>query len=577
MTRHPGARALVVALLALTALQGCAYYNTFYLSRKYYYRATLGEPYAIDGPSSQQVQNYNKAIDYSKKLIANYPKSKWVDDAWLMWARALIGRDDPLQTATMLRDFTVKYPESPLVNEATFYLGLAFRAARRNAEAVATLDEFLSKAPKDALAPYAHFERARALLALQRPGDAADAAGVVLERWPKSTLAERSRSLRAEARFAQGAFDDARADYNYMGTHSRTDEERFNFLLREADCIEGARRYDESLALLQDAISHERAPVHGDTTGGKVYAAPVGVGADRFGRLTIRIGTVHLLAGRLEPALEAYRRTIFDYPRTGLAAEAQYRIGYAYETVADDFASAREAYAKVKEQGGSQTFIAQAAQRLATLDQIEKFRVAGGDSLQRRAEKHFLLAEQYLFQLDKPERALDQYAQVVDSLGGTSWAAKAMTAQGWVLSHKLSRESEAESLWWHVVREFPATEAQLAARDYLERAGQVVPPELIKLPQAPLPPADTTRLTPPPDVPPLGGLPPSRLYGADSLRVAPRGVAAPGGALSSPPPPAAPDSLRAPGAMPPGPMFPAGRDSLGRPIYPPRDTTSRKP
>src|SRR5580765_1128122 len=65
----------------------------------------------------------------------------------------------------------------------------------------------------------------------------------------------------------------------------------------------------------------------------------------------------------------------------------------------------------------------------ASLDKLAKFRAASGDSSSRRAEAGFLLAEQYLFQLDKPERAIDAYASVVDSLPGTPWAGKARSEE----------------------------------------------------------------------------------------------------------------------------------------------------
>ena len=60
-------------------------------------------------------------------------------------------------------------------------------------------------------------------------------------------------------------------------------------------------------------------------------------------------------------------------------------------------------------------------------------------------------------------------------MSGTPYQAKAMTAQAWVLENKLKRKASADSLWWEVVRFHPATEAQLAARDYLERDGGTVP------------------------------------------------------------------------------------------------------
>ena len=98
------ARLLSAALLALlTAVSvSCAYYNTFYLARKYYMRATDGQPYEVDRENTSQRSNYNKSADYSKKVLGVHPNSKWVDDAWLMWARTFIGTDDPLKAVAML-------------------------------------------------------------------------------------------------------------------------------------------------------------------------------------------------------------------------------------------------------------------------------------------------------------------------------------------------------------------------------------------------------------------------------------------------------------------------------------------
>ena len=83
--------ALVAALALLSS--SCAYYNTFYLAKRYYTTATAGLPYAVDKQTGAQTGNFQKSIDYSKKLIAGHPKSKWVDDAYLLWAQALLGKN----------------------------------------------------------------------------------------------------------------------------------------------------------------------------------------------------------------------------------------------------------------------------------------------------------------------------------------------------------------------------------------------------------------------------------------------------------------------------------------------------
>ena len=480
-------RILPVVIVLAVAASSCAYYNTYYLAKKYYDLATLKQPYLVDrdhiADPGGTSQNFRKSIDYSKKVLAQYAKSKWVDDAYLLWARSLLF-DDPLQTVNMLGDFTVRYPKSSVTPEARFYLGVAYRQAHKYKDALATLDEFLSKHPKHNLVPYAHLERSRVLGSLNRWQEAAEAAEQTVQKARTPLLVQLARTTHADAAFHQGDYAAARADYLVLERQSRDDEERLKYVFLEADCLEAARQYDEELRLLTSAQSHEIPPPPQDNTPGA--PAPPPPPNDRFGRIEIRIGTVHLLAGHLVPALDAYRSVIHGYPRTPIAAEAQYRVGYAYETVADDFTRAKEEYAKVKDVGaGNVSFTAQSVTRANNLARIIQFK-GGRDTVATKAEAQFLLAEQYLFQLDKPDRALQEYQRIAQQFQGTPWEAKAMVAEAWVLSRKLNQRREADSLWWEVVYRHAATEGQLAARDYLERDGATVPDSLIKLPEKPL-------------------------------------------------------------------------------------------
>ncbi|HEY3215695.1 MAG TPA: tetratricopeptide repeat protein [Candidatus Eisenbacteria bacterium] len=493
----------VLLPLALLA-SSCAYYNTYYMARKYYDRATGRLPYAVEQTDPATVANYDRAIEYAKKVIANYPKDKWADDAYLMWARALLGKDDPLETVNMLRDFPSRYPKSSLKNEAVFYLGVGAKKARKYTEALEALDEFLKRAPSSSLAPYAHLERASAMRALERPGEAAAAASQVIERFPKSKLRDRALNARAEALLVHGDHARARQDFRALGTRARTDEERFGYLLKEADCLEAARDYGGELGLLRDALSHELEPSVADSGRATTYAAPTSSG-QRYARLLLKIGTVHLLEGRRDDALSAYRHVISSFPRTLLGAEAQYRVAYLYETLADDFERARVEYGRVKDVFPASPFATQAAERLVSLERLAQYRGAGVDSVGKKVEAGFMLAELYLFQLEKPDRAIQEYRMIARAHAGTPYAAKAMNAEAWVLRHRFDRASEADSVLWAVVHQYPATEAQLDARDYLEFAGKVVPPELIKLPERLLARSDPAPpLTQPPPSPRLG-------------------------------------------------------------------------
>ena len=554
---HARLARLGVALLLAGATASCAYYNTFYLARKYYMKATEGQPYEVDREGTTQRQNYTKSADYAKKLLGVYPKSKLVDDAWLMWARTLLGTDDPLKAVAMLQEFESRFPRSKLRPDAEFFLGLAYRAARKHEQAVASFDEFLVQAPKHLLAPYALYERSKAYMSLQRYREAAESAGQILDRYPRHVIYDRALRQRAEARFQQHDWVGARADFHSIGDRALSDEERQRFLLRELDCLEASRSYDESRALLRDARSHVPPPpplpasprsgtnVTGSPQGGVLPASvppPAAImrtpAEQEYGRLTLRMGGVELLAGHVDQAIELYRSVLHDYPRSELSAEAQYRIGYAYETGADDFERARTEYQHVKEQIGTSHYVQQTQRRLDNLDRIDRFRSAvGQDSLARKAEGHFLVAEHYLFNLERPERALEEYRSIFDSTSVPSVRARALNAQAWVLSRKLQQKPAADSLFWKVVREFPATESQLAARDYLEGEGQAVPESLIVAPKEfakPLLDTGDPLTQPPSGTPRLGERPaPGTIVDPGSLEYGP-GTTAPLGNFNTP-------------------------------------------
>jgi tetratricopeptide (TPR) repeat protein len=506
----------VGALLLVCVTASCAYYNTFYLARKYYMKATDGQPYEVDRDGTTQRTNYTKSADYAKKLLGVYPKSKFVDDAWLMWARALVGTDDPLKAVAMLQEFETRFAKSDLRPDAEFFLGLAYRMAHKHELAVASFDEFLAQAPKHPLVPYAFYERSKAFMSLERYREAAESAGQVLERFPRHVIADKALRQRAEARYQQHDWAGARADFHVIGDRALTDDERLRYLLREVDCLESSRDYNAARALLHDARSHVTVPpplpvmprVSATASAPGVSPQnqqPVSVvrtpAEERYGRLTLRMGGVELLDGRVEQAVELYRSVFQDYPRSQLSAEAQYRIGYAYETGSDDFERARAEYAKVREQAGQSQFAQQAQSRLDNLDRIDRYRTAAGaDSLARKAEGRFLVAEHYLFSLERPDRALEEYRAIYDSASNATVRARALNAEAWLLSRKLDRKSAADSLFWKVVREYPATEGQLAARDFLEAEGQVVPESLIVAPKELSKPLldTTTPLTQPP-------------------------------------------------------------------------------
>jgi TolA-binding protein len=472
---------LALALALAWALAGCAYYNTFYLARKNFDVASQGKPYPDERVTGGATQTLDKSINFSKIVISRYPKSKWVDDAYLLWARALLGKGDPFQAAEMLERFDARYPNSPIRGDARFFLAVAYRHARKPELAIASLDSFQATYPKHDLASYAWLERARIQLLRRRYHEAGAAADVVMLSYGgNKDMVGQALRARAQALFERGAYDSARADFRLLGGRATTDDERLDFLLREAECLAKSGDMAGEIALLDDQLKHESVTATPGTAGR--FSA-------RRARLLLRLGAAYGRASENEKAVNALSTVVADYAKQPVAAEAQFQLGYFYEVRMRDFARARLEYGKVRDQSPGSEFVAQAQQRVGRLDRLEQLGSTQADSLSRLAEKEFNLAEIYLLEMGRLEDALEQYRKVARDYPVTHQAARALNAAGWILSRRLGQPEEADSLFWRVIHEFRGTEEALAARDYLEAAGHDVPDSLIVMPLPPPPPA----------------------------------------------------------------------------------------
>lgn len=83
-------RALAAVALLLVLVPGCAYFNTFYNARRKYDEALVLFRANPDNPSSTEEELLDDAIYGAGKVLANYPDSRWVDDAQLLLGDALL-------------------------------------------------------------------------------------------------------------------------------------------------------------------------------------------------------------------------------------------------------------------------------------------------------------------------------------------------------------------------------------------------------------------------------------------------------------------------------------------------------
>ena len=82
---------ILILILGIIFLAGCAYYNTFYNAQQYFKKARKQiennkSQSRQRGISTEARQNLNQAITKSKKVLFKYPDSRWADNAQYLLA-----------------------------------------------------------------------------------------------------------------------------------------------------------------------------------------------------------------------------------------------------------------------------------------------------------------------------------------------------------------------------------------------------------------------------------------------------------------------------------------------------------
>jgi len=433
---------LLAALVAVAlATGGCAYFNTFYSAKKSFAAAERLYLNPDDRATPQQAALYDKAILSATKLVATYPKSKYVDDAALITGRSFLGKGEYVKARESFGALASKFPDSPLNEQGLYYTAESYRRERKWETAQQYYDSLRHAYPRSKLLLDAGMREAQVDLAALRPRDAV--AG--LRALPADKLDERAvyewHKTLADAYYTLSSYDSARVEYQWVETHARTLQASHEAILRQGDCLEGKRDWAGAIEHYRRYERSARAPEYRD-------------------QASLRRASALAASGKANEGLVVLQDIVNDKTRPAIAPEALYRMGFIQEVQLEDGQAARATYAKVQEQYRGSPFAKQAEQRSQNLDKIDALRAAARSDTTGRetaASAAFAVAERFLIDADRPERAIEEYGKVERDFAGTQSAPKASFAAGWVYAHKIQHKEAADSVWRHLVTNYPET------------------------------------------------------------------------------------------------------------------------
>jgi TolA-binding protein len=447
---------VALALLALAALSGCAYYNTFYGARKAWDKAMEEhDRNPLEGATAAEIGQYDQCIRSSTNLLIRYPNSKYVDEAVLLIGKCMLGKGDYEPAVTQFQLLCDSLPQSRLVPDALLGQGQALLRLRRVAESESTLTDLMRRFPDFKASDEVLLTLGDGMRQQKRSRDALEIYTRLIREHPDSKARYRAQTFRGETYFQLEEWDSAGAEFTRVGLDAPRDDDRFAARLKVGQALELARRFDDAIAYYRqqqidlNALSRDIRQL-------------------REPELKLRIADCEAQRGNPDKAIDMYTDIKETNPSDRFGSAAAYQLGYLYETQKEDFEKARGFYDACRGMPRSE-FTDLASERnagLARAAEYKKKMTEGKSHFDSSAETAFLLAELYCFDMKKYDRALGAYQDVERRFGFTRFGPKASYASAWVLN-RMKDSTAADSAYARAAARYPDTPFGHAALDSL--------------------------------------------------------------------------------------------------------------
>lgn len=433
-------RYLLLAL-ALSALCGCAYYNTFYNAKVSYSTAEkLGKD--IDRsklPTSSQKPKYETAIAKCEQMLDLYPNSKYVDDALF-----LIGKCE----------FRLK----------------EYRKSIRN------FDNVLNNFPRSKFAEEALYLKSIAHLQLGEEQVALDTLRRLREGYPKSKFTAESLYQLGDTFAADENWDQALKYYQQYLQKYRKDKERKRVLFDSASIYHRLKQDDQVEALLEefqkdtkkeDLEQVVRAKLllaeSLNDLGKSTEALKVLNSVEEQAALFEKRAEVLLLKGKIQLALgnEADALTVLgqvneEFPKTEYETQSHYLVAqHAIEAKGPDEQVIRDELETATEQGLKGDFSDPVKRLRLEMSRYDKLMASLEEPDSTSWREAFALGQLLYLDLGKPELALQYYRMVLDNYPDCPEAPRAAYAIGYIEEDVLGDDDAAQAAYALLDERYP--------------------------------------------------------------------------------------------------------------------------
>lgn len=468
---------LLTAFVLIISLQGCAYFNTYYNTKKLYKEA-LDErkrrpTTTPDKPTSAEIQKLDKTIEKGSKILQLHPNSKYVDDTLLMLGECFFQKQEYPQALRKFNELTSIFPKSDLVPAALLWKARTYIEQEDFTNAEAVLKDLQNRKKSGDILYQAQYYLAEIYYRQEQYDPAARLFEPAAKKMSGKKLRTEAYLRWGECRFKLKQYHEAAKAYYQASKQDVEIDIKFNAGLSFARALKADSSYDKALIKLNSMQ--------------KQFSNHKDLPWVRF-----EIADCKLRQGKREEAEELFAAINANDKRTEASAAAFFVMGDLYQRTKHDYAKAKEAFDKVRSENNRSAYAEEAQRRAKSIDDYQKLRNAisllemqqnsPGDeaklvaameqkgkstraSIRRLpskkldlsndpaklrndlADQWINLAELYYYQFEQPDSAIYMYQNVIRDFGDTEAAPAAMYALAFLRpSQDSSSTAERDSL-----------------------------------------------------------------------------------------------------------------------------------
>ncbi len=489
----------LAVLCAGLMAQSCAYYNTFYNTKKHFREGLLENKKRVgDKPTSQEVQKFDLAIEKASKILQLYPTSKYADDAVMILGQSFFFKQEYLKAQRKFDELIANFPRSNLAPQARLWLAKTNIELRDYTGAERVLRE-LQKNPRrgglneeaQSLLGEIYFRREMYSLAAQE-------FEVASKELDDKTLRGRSLMRLGECYQKIGNLQGAVESFRLATSLGGDQDFKFQSSFQFAVALKQEKQYDNALNIFQSLLAE--FPTYKDI--------PL---------IKVQIADAYHGQGKIDEAKRLYGEIIELHPRTEAAAAAYFYLGDIYERDEKDFVKAQENYDKVRKENLRSDKVNEATRRSKSIGEFAKLKQSIADLETQRqnlkageppaiaatdtantlrsrrrggavkasaataqptveslagdlAKNKIQMAQLYYFQFDQLDAAIPVYFDVAENFPDSPYAPQALYSLAYIFDNLKNRPATRDSILRVLAQKYPNSPQGKVAR---RKAGMI--------------------------------------------------------------------------------------------------------